>query len=98
MYPNLNLTGQQVNTSCDESSAFELVKFIKSNELNAIFIGTSANKWKDNTLKINKDGLGNAESWVGVGGGGGGLKSSQVLEYISSPLDGSIIKTNNPNC
>ena len=49
----------------------------------------------DNTLKINKDGSGNAESWVGVGGGGGGLKSSQVLEYISSPLDGSIIKTNN---
>jgi len=54
MYPELNLTGQQVNTSCDERSAFELVKFIKEYDLNAIFIGTSANKWKDKSLNVRK--------------------------------------------
>jgi len=54
MYPEMNLTGQQVNTSCDETSAFKLVEFCNTYNLDITFIGTSANKWNDKSVNVNK--------------------------------------------
>lgn len=52
IYPDMNLTGQQVNTSCDEESAFELVRFCEEQNLKPIFIGTTANKWNDKSVNV----------------------------------------------